>query len=62
MVKKYIFHGQAEDKKFWEFVAGCSIRVISVKFILLCSGNTIWNWIIQKCKKQKLYLNMVILR
>lgn len=35
---------------------------ISAELILLRSGNTIQSWIIQKYKKQKSYLNEVILR
>lgn len=35
---------------------------ISAEFLLPRSGNTIWNWIIEEFKKQKLYLNEVILR
>ena len=62
MVKKHISYSQVEDETFREFVAGCSMGAISAESLLPRSGNTIWTWIIQEYKKQKSYLNEVILR
>ena len=62
MVKKHISYSQVEDETFREFVSGCFMGAISPESILPRSGNTIRNWIMQEYKKQKLYLNEVILR
>lgn len=62
MIKKHISYSQVEDETFREFVASCSMGAISAESILPRSGNTIRNWIMEEYKKQKLYLDEVILR
>lgn len=62
MIKKHISYSQVENETFREFVASCSMGAISAESILPFSGNTIRNWIMEEYKKQKLYLDEVILR